>query len=259
MRSVALKGLAGFEDPKTPAAILKFYPQLSPAERKDALSSLSSRSGYARTLAAAIDSGTVPKSDLTAELVRQLRTLKNDEVNQVLEKHWGTFRETSEDKKKAIEKIKALYRAGGSQPGDASRGRIVYSKICQQCHTLFGTGGTVGPDLTGSARNDLEYILQNIIDPNAVIPNDYRSSTLETKDERIITGIVKEQNEKSVTIVTQNERLTVPRKDIQALNQSEISMMPEGLLENLSDQEIRDLIYYLGRPGQVPFPPGYQP
>ena len=123
---------------------------------------------------------------------------------------------------------------------------------CQQCHTLFDSGGKVGPDLTGSNRADLDYILLNIVDPNAVIPNDYRASNIETKDGRSITGIVTKQDDKTVTVVTANETLVMPRNEIASQKFSELSMMPEGLLQPLSDQEVRDLIYYLSRPGQVP-------
>jgi len=112
----------------------------------------------------------------------------------------------------------------------------------------------VGPDLTGSSRADLDYILQNIVDPNAVIPNDYRAWTVEMKDGRNLTGLVKQQDDKSVTVITPNETLTLPRNEIQSLQQSDLSMMPEGLLTPLTEQETRDLLYYLSRPGQVPLP-----
>jgi putative heme-binding domain-containing protein len=114
----------------------------------------------------------------------------------------------------------------------------------------------VGPDLTGSNRSDLDYILQNMVDPNAVIPNEYRTSTLDMKDDRVLTGIVKEENATSVTVITANETLVLPRKEVKSIQQSELSMMPEELLTNLQEQEVRDLIYYLGRPGQVPLPKG---
>src|SRR5207344_1502600 len=115
---------------------------------------------------------------------------------------WGVVRDSAEDKQKEIERYKGIFRAGGSQPGDASRGRALFVKTCQQCHTLFETGGKVAPDLTGSNRGDLDYLLQNVIDPNAVIPNDYKAWILETTDERTITGILKQQNEKAVTLAT---------------------------------------------------------
>jgi len=256
LRDDALKGLAAFDSPAVAPSILSVYPQLSNAEKRDALNTLASRAAYARPLLDAIDQKRISSKDLTAELVRQLRNLKNPEINAQLQKVWGAFHEVTADKKKEIEKYTNIYRAGGSTPGDASRGRLVFSKTCQQCHTLFDAGGKVGPDLTGSNRTDLGYILENMVDPNAVIPNDYRTSTIEMKDERVITGIIKQQDDKSLTVVTANEQLVLPKDEVNKIQNSEISMMPEGLLANLNDQEVRDLIYYLGRPGQVPLPAG---
>jgi putative heme-binding domain-containing protein len=256
LRSPALRGLALYDDAKTPSEILSVYHQFNTSEKRDALATLTSRPAYAKPLLQGIEDKVVKPTDLTAELVRQLRSLKNPEINQQIEKVWGTFRETTADKKSEIERYRKIYAAGGSTPGDGSRGRAIFTKTCQQCHTLFDVGGKVGPDLTGSNRGDLNYILQNIVDPNAVIPNDYRTSTLELKDDRVITGISRQQDDKSISIVTANESLVIPRNEVKSVQQGEISMMPEGLLAQLADQEVRDLIYYLGRPGQVPLPAG---
>jgi putative heme-binding domain-containing protein len=254
LRGQAIRALASYEDPKTPDAILGVYASLNDGEKRDALNAIASRSAYAKTLMAAIGDGRVAKSALTADLIRQLRNLKSDDINAALTKVYGTIRETSADKKAEIERYRRIYGAGGSQPGDASRGRVVFNKVCVQCHTLFDTGAKVGPDITGANRGDLNYLLETILDPNAVIPNDYRASTIETRDGRSITGIVKQQDDKSVTIATQTETLVVPRNEIDSIQQSELSMMPEGLLTPLTDQEVRDLIYYLSRTGQVPLP-----
>lgn len=252
LRPEAIRALALFNDPSTPEALLAVYGTLSLAERRDTLNTLASRLTYARPLIAAVSSGRVPKNHLTAELVRQIRSLKDNTLNQELQKTWGLARETSADKRQEIDRYRKIYAAGGSTPGDASRGRKVFARVCQQCHTLFDTGGKVGPDLTGSNRADLDYILSNIVDPNAVIPNDYRSSTVETKDDRVLTGIIQRQDDKSLTIVTANEVVVLPKSEVRSQQLSELSMMPEGLLTALTDTEIRDLIYYLGRPGQVP-------
>src|SRR5206468_4295375 len=179
---------------------------------------------------------------------------KNPDIDADLQKVYGTIRESSADKKKEMERYKQIYRAGGSQPGDGPRGRAVFSRICQQCHTLFDSGGKVGPDITGSNRGDLDYVLQNVIDPNAVIPNDYRTSTLETKDERVITGIVTRHDDNAVTIVVPGEEIIVPRNEIKSLTQGEVSMMPEGLIQAMTDDEVRDLVAYLKSPSQVPLP-----
>ena len=254
LRAPALRGLAAYDDSRTAEKILSAYASFNDSNKRDALNTLASRTAFAKPLLAAVGDGKIARKELTADLIRQLRSLKNDDVNQQLEKVWGAVRESSEDKKKEIERYRKIYRAGGSQPGEASRGRAVFARICQQCHTLFEVGGKVGPDLTGSNRSDLDYILQNMVDPNAVIPNDYRASTLETKDDRVITGIVKAQDDHSVTILTANESITIPRKEIRSIKQNELSMMPEGLIDALTEQEVRDLIYYLSRPGQVPLP-----
>ncbi|HYT58969.1 MAG TPA: c-type cytochrome [Haliangiales bacterium] len=255
LRGAAIRGLAVYDDPGTPAAILAVYPSLDGPEKRDALNTLASRAVFAKPLIAVVADGKIPRNALTADIIRQLRNLKNADIDADLQKVYGTIRESSADKKKEIERYKQIYRAGGSQPGDALRGRAVFARTCQQCHTLFDAGGKVGPDLTGSNRGDLDYILQNILDPNAIIPNDYRASTVDMKDGRSLTCLVKQQDDKSMTVVTQNETLVLPRNEIESIQQSELSMMPEGLLAPLNDQEVRDLLYYLSRPGQVPLPP----
>lgn len=254
VRGLAIRGLAAFDDGGTPAAILGAYPGLAAAERRDALNALASRVAFAKPLVAAIAAGTVPKSDLTADLVRQLRGLKDEPLAAELTRLWGVMKETSPDMQAEIERMKKVYWAGGSTPGDASRGRVVFNKVCGQCHHLFDTGGNVGPDITGANRGDLDYLLQNILFPNAVIPNEYRASTLETKDGRVVMGVVKSADAVAYTVQTATELVTLPKGEVEKVEQSDQSMMPEGLLAQLPEPEIRDLLYYLSRPGQVPLP-----
>jgi len=253
LRGSALRGLGGFDDAETPAAILGLYSTLNDANKRDARNTLAARPSFALALLTAVEKNRVPRSDLTADLIQQLRNLKNAEIDESLKKVWGVARDSNTDKLAEIEKYKVIYRAGGSQPGDASRGRAVFAKICYQCHTLFGTGGKVGPDLTGSNRGDLDYILQNMVDPNAVLPNDYLAWNIDTKDDRTITGLMREQTDLTITVATANETLTIPRNEIATMHQSKLSMMPDGLLTPLSDQDVRDLIIYLRQPAQVPF------
>jgi len=253
LRGAALRAMAAYDDSRTPSAIIRIYSSLNTSERKDALNTLVSRQAFAKALLAAVKNGSISAKELSADLVRQLRSFKDPEINGQVEKVWGVTRESPEDKLKDMARFKAMIQKG--PPGDPSRGRAVFARTCQQCHTLFDVGGKVGPDITGSNRADLDYILHNVLDPNAEIPNDYRTSNLETKDDRSITGIVKQQDAQSVTIVTPNETLTIPRSDIKSLVQGEISMMPEGLLQLFTEAEVRDLIAYLKSPQQVPLPP----
>jgi putative heme-binding domain-containing protein len=264
LRDAALRGLAAYDDPEAPSAILEAYSRLGAAEKRDALNTLVSRASYAGALMDSLEKGVLPKKDLSADIARQIRNLKSESLSARLEKVWGKSRQSPADKLQEIARYKALVLSGSissvsagklRRPADRSLGRGVFSRVCQQCHTLFGVGGKVGPDITGSNRADLDYLLENIVDPNAVIPNDYRTWTVETKDDRVITGVMKFQDEKLVTLATPAEPVTIPRSEIRSIEQSDYSMMPEGLLTALGDDEKRDLISYLRGPAQVPLPP----
>ena len=252
LRADVIRYLARYQQPETPEVLLEGYPTYSALEKQRALSVLASRTSYALPLLQAMADGTLPRTDLSASLIRDLRNLKHDEVDHLLSVVWGAFRDIAADKQGEIERVKRIYYAGGSTPGDATRGRAVFARACQQCHQLFGTGGRVGPDITGSDRANLDYILQNIMDPNAVIPNDYRSSEVETKDGRVLTGVVREQTASSLRLATPTEEYVLPMDQVVSLEQTELSMMPEGLLTPFNDQEIRDLLYYLRQPAQAP-------
>ncbi len=252
LRSAALRGLAAYEDAKTAAAILDIYKSLSVVEKKDALNTLVARASFARPLLTAINSGGISSKDLTADIVRQLSNLHQKDIDEQVAKVWGVARVSSADKVKEAQKYKEMVVAKSNRADDPSRGRAVFARSCGQCHTLFGAGGKVGPDITGSNRADIDYLLHNVIDPNAEIPNDYRATMIEMKDDRSIVGIIKQQDDRAITVVTPNETLLLPRNEIASLKQSEISMMPEGLLQAFTNEEIRDLVAYLRSPKQVP-------
>jgi putative heme-binding domain-containing protein len=154
---------------------------------------------------------------------------------------------------------KALLTADFLNSADRSRGRAIYARTCASCHRLFGEGGDVGPDLTGSQRANLDYVLENVLDPSAIVPQDYQVTVVETKDGRVLTGIIKQENEKALTVRTQNDSILVPKDEIETRRRSPLSMMPDGLLaplknEDVRDLDVRDLIAYLASPTQVPLP-----
>ena len=245
LRVHAIRGMAAYDDPAIPATIIEVYPSLGTLQKKDALTTLTSRAVFAKALLAAIADQKIPPQDLTADILRLLRNLNDPSVAKLLLQQFGVARESGEDKAREIARYRGMVES--SPPGDLRRGQEVFARNCQQCHVLFGTGGKVGPDLTGSDRGNIYYVLQNIIDPNAVIPNVFRSSTLETKDDRVITGILTKQDAAAITIATATETLTIPKTDVQSLQESQLSLMPEGLIQSMSDADVRDLVAYLKR------------
>jgi putative heme-binding domain-containing protein len=147
-----------------------------------------------------------------------------------------------------------MIRSAASSPPDPAHGRAVFAKVCQQCHTLFGVGRQVGPDLTGSNRADLDYVLSNVLDPSALIGKDYLAHVVATTDGRVITGIMRAEDKDTITLATANETLTLPKSEVAERKVSEQSMMPEDLWNGLSDDDIRSLVSYLASPAQVALP-----
>ncbi len=252
LRGAALRGLAGYDDPKTPATILEIYPRLQPEERRDALNTLAARPSFAKALLSAVGEGRMASADLSADIVRQLRNLNDSSINQQIGKVWGTARPTSADRAKLIAETKARLGQTPKQSPDVALGRAVYAKACGQCHTLFGVGGKVGPELTGSNRRDLDYVLSNVLDPSALIGKDYLAHVVATTDGRTLTGLIRGEDGDAITLVTANETLTIPKGEVEARRPSEASMMPEDLLKLLSDHETRSLLAYLASPAQTP-------
>lgn len=252
LRGSALRSLAAYDDPKTPEAVLRRYRALSVAEKDDAINTLASRPTYARALLDAVARGDVPARDLSVTTARQLLALGDPAIAAKLKEVWGAVRPTSKEKSALAARYKALLTPARLRGADPSRGRVVFRVACASCHKLFGAGGDVGPELTGSDRANLDYVLENVLDPSATVGRDYRLTTVATADGRVLSGIVRSQNERGLVVQTVNERLTVDRDDVEALKPSDASMMPEGLFEKLTDEEVRDLVAYLASRGQAP-------
>jgi putative heme-binding domain-containing protein len=195
----------------------------------------------------------VVREDITAATLRQLAAIEDAEIKSWLTQVFGTVRLTSQEKLDEIARWQQLLSPKRfMQEADPEHGRAIYARTCMQCHTLFDAGGKVGPDLTGSNRADLTYILSNIIDPSAVIGKDYQVSIVKTRDKRVLSGIVKSDDGNALTILTESDLITLPRDQITFQRQQEISMMPEGLLAGLKREDVRDLVAYLASLRQVP-------
>ena len=245
MRADALRALGRFDDPQTPLLILQLYPSFSVTEKADALSTLAARPASAQALFTALKNNGVPKSDLTTPIVNALQSHNIPGTEEWLTANWGLSSPSAADKLNEIERLRKVVAAAPPKSADASRGKDVFKKTCSGCHTLFGEGGHVGPDLTGSGRANLDYLLVNVVDPNAIVPQEYLAWTVKTKDGRVLTGIVRNERNDTFELVTPTEVQTLQNADIKSKKRGTLSMMPEGILSGLKDPEILDLIAYL--------------
>jgi putative heme-binding domain-containing protein len=254
LRGRAIRGLAAFEDAATPKTILNNYGKLTPEEKADAINTLASRGNYAVAMLEAVKEGILPPRDISPFSARQIQALKDPRIPSLLTAALGKIRSISQDKVKLIARYKELLTPEALRAVSPPRGRLVFNRTCAACHTLFGEGGKLAPELTGSQRSNLDYILENVVDPNAVVWKQYRATYFETADDRLISGVVLKENESTLTIQTQTATIVLPRSEITSRNESELSIMPEGLFESLKPQEIVELVAYLQSPTQVPLP-----
>ncbi|HXT58358.1 MAG TPA: family 16 glycoside hydrolase, partial [Pirellulales bacterium] len=252
LRRSALRGLAAYDNPQTPERILGLYAGLNADEKRDALATLASRAEYAAELLNAVGDKRVPAADLSAELVRQIRNLKDERLAARVAEVWGVINDTPAERLKQIAETKKMLSQPPAQPPDVALGRTLFAKTCQQCHVLFGLGGKVGPELTGSNRANLDYILSNLLDPSAVIGKDYQAVVLQTTEGRTLTGLVRAEDQNSLTLATATETVVVPQDEIEAREISAKSMMPDDQLKPLAEHEVRSLIAYLASPVQTP-------
>ncbi|MFN9346013.1 MAG: PVC-type heme-binding CxxCH protein, partial [Planctomycetota bacterium] len=179
LQSPAIRALSAVADSQTANKLLGLYPQLTKNAREDAVATLVSRAPFAQKLLDAVESGKIARSDVHAFHVRQMVSLNDNPLVERINKSWGKVGTSSEEQKQAIEKYKLQLTKKELAKADLSQGRLHFNKHCMACHQLFGAGEKVGPDLTGSNRADLNYILENLVAPNAVVGKDYQMTLLQ--------------------------------------------------------------------------------
>jgi putative heme-binding domain-containing protein len=244
VRAAALLAVQRYDSSRVAAAVLDHYPKM-PADLKDkARDVLVSRSSWSSDLLAAVAGGKVQAKDFRLDQVRRILLHKDGKLNARVEKLWGQVRPANSREKQG--RIMAVSQILGKGRGDANHGKPLATKLCLSCHQLFGEGAKIGPDLTSVDRKNLEVLLPNIIDPSAVIREGYQQYNVTSADGRVLAGLLAENTSEKVTVLdAKGVRTTLRRKEIESLTRADASLMPEGILDVLSDQEIRDLFAYL--------------
>ena len=246
----AIRAYSAFDFKGAPKVLLSRYPKLSSEEKSVVIETLASRKPYARALVSAMGKGKVSKEDIPTFVARNLQAM----LGESFEKVYGKVQPVSAGKDKLIAKYKAMILASDMSKADASKGRVIYQRTCLACHIMYGEGGKIGPELTGSNRSDLDYFLLNVLAPSYDVPEGYRMVTITSKDGQVSVGNVIEENANKVVLNMVGQQSVIAKADVKTRITSKISMMPEGLLLTLKDPEILDLIKYLRTEKQVPLP-----
>jgi putative membrane-bound dehydrogenase-like protein len=242
----ALAALAKFDD--AGPLIVANYTRVRADGRAGVMAALCSRPVFAKALLDAVAAGKIARTEVTPYHARQIAALKDAEVSKRLAEVWGVVGSSSEQKKARMTELKRELSPEALKKADLAKGREVFTQLCATCHTLYELGqqGTnLGPNLTGSGRDNLDYLLENIVDPSAMVPADYKLSVVTLKDGRVLSGFISAQNDQTLTLRTMTETQTLPRGDVTKTETIAQSLMPEGQLDTLTPEQRRDLIAFL--------------
>jgi putative heme-binding domain-containing protein len=244
----AVRGYATVENATAPAVLLSRYQKMSPELKRAVVETLATRKSYAQKLLSAVQHNKVGRDEIPAHVARSLNCLLGERFVKV----FGKIRPVAQDREKLIAKYKKLLTPSRIADANASRGRVLFKKTCASCHLLYGDGAKIGPDLTGSNRANLDYILLNSVDPSFDVPASYKMVSIITVEGRVLNGVIAEEDGTRVVLKTvEQPRVVILKEDIDIRKISPKSMMPDGQLDKMKQQEVADLIKYLRTTEQV--------
>ena len=248
MKAAVLGALPSYPDERIPTSVLQQYGQMQDEMRNLAQALLVSRQSWALQFVRAVDRGEIAASSIPAETVRKLTILHNDQLTELVKKHWGEIEGASTAEMQQQMDHYLLVLSDGQ--GNPYPGKKLYMQMCGKCHVLHAQGGQIGPDLTTFKRDDLRNILTNVINPSAEIREGFETVIAYTTDGRVVSGFLVEQDPQVVVLRTaEGQTVSLDRQEIEELLPQKKSLMPEGQLKTLTDDQVRDLFAYL-RSGQ---------
>ncbi len=222
---------------------LQLIPNATPEIRQSVLRAMLSRGELVTALMKSLQQGDIQVSELSAE--QQSRLMSNPDIE--IRRAYRDLLQAggiviNNDRTKLVEaKLTLVERKGNSE-----RGKAFFTKHCATCHVLKGEGNIVGPNLNGMSVHPKAELLIHILDPNRSVEANYRLYTVLTQDGAVISGLLSNETLTSIEMVdAQGKRHTVLRDDIDQLNASKSSAMPEGFEQSIKDDELVDLLEYL--------------
>lgn len=247
LRLDVIRAIAAFDDDATGKLLLEKYDSFTSAEKQEVILTMSSRPHYGWLLTQALKNKTIPKRDVQANVARQLRRVVGSGFVEV----WGPIDDVPHDAA-AYAKYKTMLSNEAISKASLAEGKVLFQRTCGACHKLFGQGADIGPDLTGSNRSNVDYLLLNILEPGAEIQDDYRLVVVTTRDGRTFSGNIIRENQRQITMrVVGQDAVVINKSSIQSREVTPSSMMPPGLLEPLTDAEVVNLVAYLQSPMDV--------
>jgi putative heme-binding domain-containing protein len=247
VRRAALRLASRFDNPAIAPRLVELHQSsTSTALQSQIRDILLSRKTTAQAWLVAVDRGQIPASVTPVDQIRRVALFGDAEMNALVAKHWGKLQSATPEEKLA--EVRRLNNDLRAAPGNVQSGELLFKKHCASCHQLFGDGTKLGPDLTTANRQDRDFLLVSLVDPDSVIRKEYVSVVIQTKDGRVLTGLPISRADAEIKLVdAKNESITVATSDIAEMLDSPVSLMSADLYRQLTPQELRDLLAYLQR------------
>lgn len=227
-------------DANAAALVIDQLSALTPQSAEVALTTLASRVQGQLAIAKGLDSGKLGADQLPTEVQRTLGESRNSTVKKAAEKHFAAS-EGPPPGEIYDQYVKAL-----ASDADAPAGEPVFRRICANCHAPEEGRQRVGPDLVTVSDQPREQILLAILDPNREVNAKYARVQIVTATGQVLSGIVTDESDTTLTLVdSQGMVATVARQDIEDLQTSPQSLMPEELHKEITPEQMRDLIAYV--------------
>ncbi len=244
LQRAALGALQAYKDERIGAVVVAQLPKLSGEVRDVAESLLVGRREWSLQLLQAVDTGKLEPAALPLFTLRKLLLHRDEKIAGLVRKHWGELKgQTTAEMRKEVDRLAAIV---GDGKGDPYKGKTLYTTKCASCHTLHASGSSVGPDLTPYKRDDVVNLLLNIVNPSAEIREGYENHLVVTEGGRTLTGILMEKDDRVVVLRTSDgQKVVLSRDEVAEMSVTGLSLMPEGTLQGLLDQDVRDLFAYL--------------
>jgi putative membrane-bound dehydrogenase-like protein len=231
-------------DASTAQRLLGGWAGHGPRIRATLLDAMLARESWSQALLEQIEKGVVPAAEIDA---RHRQRLLDNQSASVRDRAAEIFGRPSDESR---QRIIDAYRAAAQAPGNAQQGAAVFQKVCAGCHKLGSVGHEIGPDLSAMANRSAEFFLTAILDPNRAVETRYLSYLAATHDGRIVSGMLAAESGNSVTLVAQEgKRETLLRSDIESLQSSGKSLMPDGVERDVTPQAMADLLTFLHSAG----------
>jgi putative membrane-bound dehydrogenase-like protein len=252
LRIHAIRAVAGFDDEELGRMLLERYEDFTSVEKNETVRTMASRTTYGNMLTQALEDEQIPKRDVPVDVARQLQRVVGVGFVDVWGRPIGDELTANEI---AFEEYRELLTESAIEQGDVHRGRVIFQQVCGACHKMYDEGGEIGPDLTGSNRHNVDYILRMVINPNEVLADAYRLIVITTRDGRTFSGNIVSESDRQLTLRTVGQdEVVINKSDIQSREDTETSLMPPRLFDALDDSEVIDLVKYLQTDSQVSLP-----